>query len=133
VLCATWRDWLARELRIWVVENRSRLSPNVFIKTTVRDIFRYSETLHGVLAFADDIQADLFFTTADPETAKALHKQLDDTRNFIKLLNAFLGDKAKEAGPWPQALENAKITTAPKFVHIHARLSEAEIEKTKKK
>jgi serine/threonine protein kinase len=108
-------------------------SPNVFIKTAVRDIFRYSETLHGGLAFADDIQADLFFTTADPETAKALHKQLDDTRNFIKLLNAFLGDKAKEAGPWPQALENAKITTAPKFVHIHARLTEAEIEKTKKK
>jgi serine/threonine protein kinase len=108
-------------------------STNLFIKTTARDIFRYSETLHGGLAFADEIQADLFFTTSDPETAKALHKQLDDTRNFIKLLNALLGDKAKDAGPWPQALEAAKIITNGRFVHVHARLTEAEIEKSKKK
>jgi hypothetical protein len=108
-------------------------SPNPVAKTTLRDMFRLTDTLGGGITFGDDIQLDLEFTARDVDAARALHKQLDDSRKFTKLLLAVFGNNQKDAILWKQALENSKLVNNGPIVHLQAHVSAADIDKAMKK
>jgi eukaryotic-like serine/threonine-protein kinase len=108
-------------------------SPNLFIKTNGRDVFRSTDTLSGGMTFGEDIQLDLDFTARDADLARVLYKQLDDSRKFIKLLLAVFGNNQKDAILWKQALEGGKLINNGTVVHLHAHVSAAEIDKAMKR
>jgi len=108
-------------------------SSNLFIKTSLRDLFRSTDTLHGGMTFAEDIHLDLDFTARDVDTAHTLYKQIDDSRKLVKLLLALFGNNQKDLILWKQALETAKLTNIGSVVHLRARISAAEIEKAMKR
>jgi hypothetical protein len=124
---------------LWVVALGGTLaqicdaSTNPFNKTTLRDMFRLTETISGGMTFSEDIQLDLDFTAHDADAARALYKQLDDSRKFVKLLLAIFGNNQKDAMLWKQALEYAKLVNTWPVVHLQARVTAADMEKAMKK